>query len=186
MKTELRFPSISQIQSLQQPSLICMSCPFHENICVGTMRFQWLRRLHPPLLFKAVNYQGWCLIIVAGDGSKSGLPVSTAILASSIWHRMWVRILLLSPNLQIFSQSRLDCSDAAGLVNSIYSTPKSDSAWAILILVSVSIEKKKIMKRKSQPRWVFVFKKIVGREYSYQRKHWQIVLYGKTILCGQK
>jgi hypothetical protein len=36
------------------------------------------------------------------------------------------------------SQSFLDCSEAAGDVNSIYSTPKSESALAILILVSVS------------------------------------------------
>lgn len=47
-------------------------------------------------------------------------PVSTAILASSIWHRMCVRILAFKPSLQIASQSSLDCSEAAGLVNSIY------------------------------------------------------------------
>lgn len=44
----------------------------------------------------------------------------------------------LSPSLQIASQSRLDCSDAAGEVSSMYSTPKSERAVAILILVSVS------------------------------------------------
>jgi len=36
------------------------------------------------------------------------------------------------------SQSDLDCSEAAGDVSSIYSTPKSSKALAILILVSVS------------------------------------------------
>lgn len=47
-------------------------------------------------------------------------PVSTAILASSIWHRMCVKILAFNPSLQIASQSSLDCSEAAGLVNSIF------------------------------------------------------------------
>ena len=51
---------------------------------------------------------------------------------------MCVRILLFNPSLQIASQSLRDCSDAAGDVNSMYSTPKSDRALAILILVSVS------------------------------------------------
>lgn len=70
--------------------------------------------------------------------STPSTPVSTAILASSIWHLIWVKILLFNPNLQMASQSRLLCSEAAGEVNSIYSTPKSDKAVAILILVSVS------------------------------------------------
>ena len=67
-----------------------------------------------------------------------GLPVSTAIRASSIWQRMWVRILAFSPSLQIASQSRRDCSEAAGDVSSMYSTPKASSALAIAILVFVS------------------------------------------------
>lgn len=49
-----------------------------------------------------------------------------------------MRILALSPSLQIASQSLRDCSDAAGDVSSMYSTPKSSRAFAILILVSVS------------------------------------------------
>lgn len=40
--------------------------------------------------------------------------------------------------LQILMQSRRLCSDAAGEVSSMYSTPKSESACAIFILVSVS------------------------------------------------
>lgn len=36
------------------------------------------------------------------------------------------------------SQSALDCSDAAGEVSSMYSTPKASSAFAIAILVLVS------------------------------------------------
>lgn len=55
-----------------------------------------------------------------------------------MWQRMWVRILDLSPMLQILMQSSRLCSDAAGDVSSMYSTPKSDSAWAIRHLVSVS------------------------------------------------
>lgn len=70
--------------------------------------------------------------------STPSTPVSTAIRASSMWHRMWVRILDLSPSLQMASQSDRDCSEAAGDVSSMYSTPKSDKALAILILVSVS------------------------------------------------
>ena len=66
------------------------------------------------------------------------IPVSTAILASSMWQRMWVRILALRPSLQIASQSARDCSDAAGDVSSRYSTPKASSALAIAILVLVS------------------------------------------------
>ena len=65
-------------------------------------------------------------------------PVSTAMRASSMWHRMWVRILDLSPMLQILMQSSRDCSEAAGEVSSMYSTPKSLNAWAIRHLVSVS------------------------------------------------
>ena len=70
---------------------------------------------------------------------------------------MCVRILAFSPSLQISSQSAphdwsipaykramkensplLDCSDAAGLVSSMYSTPNASSALAIAILVLVS------------------------------------------------
>ena len=65
-------------------------------------------------------------------------PVSTAILASSIWHRICVRILDLKPSLHIASQSRRDCSDAAGEVSSMYSTPNASRALAIAILVFVS------------------------------------------------
>jgi hypothetical protein len=46
--------------------------------------------------------------------------------------------LAFNPSLQIASQSNRDCSDAAGDVNSMYSTPNSSKAFAILILVSVS------------------------------------------------
>ena len=47
-------------------------------------------------------------------------------------------ILAFNPNLHISSQSLRLCSEEAGDVNSIYSTPKASSAFAILILVSVS------------------------------------------------
>src|SRR5690348_12842029 len=46
--------------------------------------------------------------------------------------------LLFKPNLHIVSQSARLCSEAAGDVSSIYSTPKSSRAFAILTLVSVS------------------------------------------------
>lgn len=46
--------------------------------------------------------------------------------------------LVFKPNLQIASQSLRDCSDAAGEVNSIQSTPNLSKAFAIRILVSVS------------------------------------------------
>lgn len=53
--------------------------------------------------------------------STPSTPVSTAILASSMWHRMCVRILdLFKPSLQIASQSLRDCSEAAGEVSSMY------------------------------------------------------------------
>lgn len=58
--------------------------------------------------------------------------------ASSIWHRMWVRILAFRPSLHIASQSARDCSDAAGDVSSMYSTPNASSAFAMAILVLVS------------------------------------------------
>jgi hypothetical protein len=51
---------------------------------------------------------------------------------------MWVRILDFNPSLQIASQSRRDCSEAAGEVSSIYSTPKASRAFAMAILVLVS------------------------------------------------
>lgn len=38
----------------------------------------------------------------------------------------------------MISQSLRDCSEDAGEVSSIYSTPKASSAFAILTLVSVS------------------------------------------------
>lgn len=41
----------------------------------------------------------------------------------------------LRPILQMASQSALDSGEAAGDVSSMYSTPKSSSAWAIFILV---------------------------------------------------
>lgn len=65
-------------------------------------------------------------------------PVSTAMRASSILQRMWVRILALKPSLQIASQSRRDCSEAAVDVSSMYSTPKASKALAMAILVLVS------------------------------------------------
>lgn len=46
--------------------------------------------------------------------------------------------LALSPRLQIISQSLRDCSEDAGEVSSMYSTPNASSAFAILTLVSVS------------------------------------------------
>ena len=46
--------------------------------------------------------------------------------------------LALSPKLQIISQSLRDCSEDAGEVSSMYSTPNASSAFAILTLVSVS------------------------------------------------
>ena len=49
-----------------------------------------------------------------------------------------LRELALSPNLQMSSQSRRDCSDDAGDVSSMYSTPNSSKAFAILIFMSVS------------------------------------------------
>ena len=51
---------------------------------------------------------------------------------------MWVRILAFRPSLQMASQSRRDCSEAAGDVSSIYSTPNLSRALAMAILVSVS------------------------------------------------
>lgn len=69
---------------------------------------------------------------------SSHSPVSTAIRASSMWHRIWVRILQRKPSLQISMQSNLDCSDAAGDVSSMYSTPKASRALAMAILVLVS------------------------------------------------
>src|SRR5712672_551105 len=70
--------------------------------------------------------------------STPSTPVSTAMRASSIWQRMWVRILAFRPSLQMASQSRRDCSEAAGDVSSRYSTPNLSRALAIAILVSVS------------------------------------------------
>ncbi len=49
-----------------------------------------------------------------------------------------MRIFARNPSLQMASQSSLDCSDAAGEVSSIYSTPNASSALAIAILVLVS------------------------------------------------
>ena len=73
------------------------------------------------------------------QSTKNGhSPVSTAIRASSIWHLICVRTLHLSPSLQIASQSRRDCSEAAGDVSSMYSTPKASRALAMAILVLVS------------------------------------------------
>lgn len=67
---------------------------------------------------------------------------------------MCVKILAFRPSLQIASQSvqneyhsrivycdalpARDCSEAAGLVSSMYSTPKASSALAMAILVLVS------------------------------------------------
>ncbi len=51
---------------------------------------------------------------------------------------MWVRILAFRPSLQMASQSRRDCSEAAGDVSSRYSTPNLSRALAMAILVSVS------------------------------------------------
>ena len=88
-----------------------------------------------------------CGLRVGGPSQKSkrdvgcvwsGLPVSTAIRASSIWQRMCVRILALRPSLHIAMQSSRDCSEAAGEVSSMYSTPNASSALAIAILVLVS------------------------------------------------
>jgi hypothetical protein len=44
-------------------------------------------------------------------------------------------------NWQMVRQSSKDCCEAAGEVSSMYSTPKSASAVAILILVSVSLSR---------------------------------------------
>lgn len=49
-----------------------------------------------------------------------------------------MRILDRNPSLQMASQSSLDCSEAAGDVSSIYSTPNASSAFAMAILVLVS------------------------------------------------
>ena len=49
-----------------------------------------------------------------------------------------MRILDRKPSLQIVSQSRRDCSEAAGDVSSMYSTPNASRALAIAILVFVS------------------------------------------------
>lgn len=43
-----------------------------------------------------------------------------------------VKILDLRPSLQIVSQSILDCSEATGEVSSMYSTPKSERAVALV------------------------------------------------------
>ena len=51
---------------------------------------------------------------------------------------MWVRILALKLSLQMATQSRRDCSEAAGDVSSMYSTPNASRALAIAILVLVS------------------------------------------------
>lgn len=62
--------------------------------------------------------------------------------ASSMWHLVWVRILVFQPfsflSWQIALQSSKDSVDAQGLVNSMYSTPNSANEVAILILVSLS------------------------------------------------
>ena len=70
--------------------------------------------------------------------STPSTPVSTAMRASSIWQRMWVRILAFRPSLQMASQSFRDCSEAAGEVSSRYSTPNLSRDLAMAILVSVS------------------------------------------------
>lgn len=49
-----------------------------------------------------------------------------------------MRILDFKPSLQIASQSARDCSEAAGEVSSMYSTPKASRALAMAILVLVS------------------------------------------------
>lgn len=49
-----------------------------------------------------------------------------------------MRILAFNPSLHMATQSSLDCSDAAGDVSSIYSTPNASRALAIAILVLVS------------------------------------------------
>ena len=73
-----------------------------------------------------------------GEEKKINGPVSTAMRASSMLQRMWVRILALKPSLQIASQSKRDCSEAAVDVSSMYSTPKASKALAMAILVLVS------------------------------------------------
>jgi hypothetical protein len=72
------------------------------------------------------------------EETKINGPVSTAMRASSILQRMCVRILALKPSLQIASQSKRDCSEAAVDVSSMYSTPKASKAFAMAILVLVS------------------------------------------------
>ena len=49
-----------------------------------------------------------------------------------------MRILAFKPSLQMASQSARDCSEAAGDVNSMYSTPNSSNALAISIFLAVS------------------------------------------------
>ena len=49
-----------------------------------------------------------------------------------------MRILAFKPSLQMASQSARDCSEAAGDVSSMYSTPNASRALAMAILVLVS------------------------------------------------
>ena len=94
------------------------------------------------------------------------IPVSTAILASSMWQRMWVRILALSPSLQMASQSARDCSDAAGEVSSMYSTPNASSALAMAILVLVSKKALANCSPSAGGQWVGRGSRVIGAPLS--------------------
>ena len=60
--------------------------------------------------------------------SSPSTPVSSAILASSLWQRMWVRMRACRPSPTIVLTSSRQPGDASGEVSSRYSTPKPSKA----------------------------------------------------------
>jgi hypothetical protein len=70
-------------------------------------------------------------LLVPKTTSMPSAPVSMASLASSMWQRTWVRILVFSPRLAMRSRSARLCGLAAGEVSSMYSTPNASSRRAI-------------------------------------------------------
>ncbi len=78
--------------------------------------------------------------LVAKSRPMPRTPVSTAALTSSTTQREWVSTRAASPALTSWIASRCDWGEAAGLVTSMYSTPKVSSARAISSLSSVRKE----------------------------------------------
>ena len=103
-------------------SHVCSPCSFRANAASAAVMFQW-RYPSRRLVWSDLGFWGWCTFLVP--------PVSTAILASSIWHRTWVRILACSQT--IFS--KLDCLAKAwnyGTRRRAYLEPQIANDFAVL------------------------------------------------------